>query len=76
MAHVPGVVASVNVSDAVPHASDPVGVLNTGVAGQATLPLEPTPVITGGVLSVTVIACEAVTELLQPSATVHVLVTV
>ena len=69
-------VASLNDSDAVPHASDAVGELNDGTAGQLIVEGPPTPLITGGVLSVTVIACDAVAVLPQASVAVNVLVTV
>jgi len=36
-----------------PHASLAVGLLNTGVAGQLIAEGPPTPLITGGVLSIT-----------------------
>ena len=52
---------------AVPHASVAVGVENTGTAGQTILPPPPTPVITGGVLSVTLNDSVAVALLPQPS---------
>ena len=76
LAHDPGVVASVNVTVAVPHASLAVGELNVGAAGQEIVEGPPTPVNVGGILSITVMACEAVVILLQPSVAVHVLVTV
>ena len=68
--------ASLKVSDAVPHASDAVGVAKDGTAGQVIVDGAGNALIVGGVLSVTVMDCEAVVILLQPSAAVHVLVTV
>ena len=75
MAHVPLAVTSVKVIVTVPHASLAVGAVNAGVAGQSIVALAPGVPITGGVISLTVIVCAAVTVLPQPSAAVHVLVT-
>ena len=75
MAHVPLAVTSVNVIVTVPHASVAVGAVNDGVAGQSIVALAPAALIVGGVISLTVIVCAAVTVLPQPSAAVHVLVT-
>ena len=61
--------------DEVPHASDAVGTENTGEFGQETEPAAPTPLMTGAVLSVTVIVCDAVVVLPQASVAVHVLFT-
>ena len=76
LAHVPGVVASVKVIDAVPHASDAVGEENAGVAGQLIVEGPPTPVNVGGVLSIKVIACDAVAVLPHASVALNVRVTV
>ena len=71
---VPGMVASVKVKVAAPQPSLAVGLENTGVAGQYMVSLAPTPVMTGWVLSSTVMVCEAVVVLPQASVAVHVLV--
>jgi hypothetical protein len=71
----PDVVASLNVSDDVPQASLVVGVENDGEAGQLMIAFAPTPLITGAVLSITVMVCDAVAVLLQASVAVHFLVT-
>ena len=63
MTHVPGVVASLEVNEAAPHPPLAVGELNVGVAGQKIVSSAPTPVITGWVLSSTVIVWEAVAVL-------------
>ena len=63
MTHVPGVVASLEVNEAAPQPSLAVGELNDGVAGQKIVSLAPTPVITGWVLSSTVMVWEAVAVL-------------
>ena len=55
LAQLPGVVASSNVNVRGPHASDAVGDENEGVAGHSIVPSAPTPLITGAVLSSTVI---------------------
>ncbi len=47
LAHVPGVVASLNVNEAEPQPSLAVGKENTGVAGQKIVALAPTPLIEG-----------------------------
>ena len=52
-----------------------VGGVNTGVAGQVTVLAAGRAPIVGGVLSITVIVCDAVAVLLQASFAVHVLVT-
>ena len=71
----PGVVRSLNLRVVGPQPSDDVGPENTGVAGHWIVSFAPTPVITGIVLSSTVMVCEAVTVLPQASVAVHVLVT-
>ena len=76
LAQLPGVVASLKVSDAVPHASDAVGVAKDGVAGQEIDDAAGSAEIVGGVLSITVMTCEAVAVLPQASVAVHVLVTI
>ena len=73
--HEPGVVASLKAKVAAPHASDAVGVVNSGTAGQLIVVRPGNVEITGAVTSRTVIVCEAVTELLQPSTAVHLRVT-
>jgi hypothetical protein len=75
LAQLPGDVASANVIDDVPHASEAVGLLNVGVAGHSIVECPPTPLITGGVVSSTVMVCEAVELLPHASVAVHVLVT-
>ena len=65
-----------NVTVAVPQASDAVGDENEGVAGQLIVEGPPTPVNVGGVLSITVIACDAVAVLPHASVATKVLVIV
>ena len=65
-----------NVTVAVPQASDAVGELKDGVAGQLIVEGPPTPANTGGVLSITVMACDAVAVLPHASVATKVLVTV
>ena len=55
--------------DELPHTSDDVGALNTGVAGQLTVALAPGVPITGGVLSTTVIVCDTVLLALPQAST-------
>ena len=57
------------------HASLVVGVVNAGVAGQVTVLAAGSAPIVGGVLSITVIICDAVVVLLHASFAVQVLVT-
>ena len=52
-----------------------VGAVKDGVAGQLIVNGPPCPLRTGAVLSITVIVCEAFTELLHPLDAVHVLFT-
>ena len=57
------------------HASDAVGVVNDGVSVHSIVVLAPADPIAGGVVSVTVIVCDAVEELLpHPSTATQVLV--
>jgi hypothetical protein len=59
------------------HASDAVGAVNDGVAVHSNVVLAPADPIVGGVVSVTVIVCDAVAELLpHPSTAIQVLVIV
>ena len=58
--------------DEVPQASDAVGLEKLGLFGQLTEPAAPTPLMTGAVLSVNVIVCDAVVVLPQASLAVHV----
>ena len=59
------------------HTSDAVGAVNDGVAVHSIVVFAPADPIAGGVVSVTVIVCDAVEELLpQPSTVTHVLVIV
>ena len=60
---------------AVLQASLAVGVVKDGVAGQVTVLAAGSAPITGGVLSMTAIVCDAVAVLLQASFAVQVLVT-
>jgi len=69
------VVTSANVSVTVLQASLVVGVVKAGVAGQVTVLAAGSAPITGGVLSITAMVCDAVAVLLHPSLAVHVLVT-
>ena len=72
----PGATASVNVRLGLgSQASEAVGVLNCGELGHSTEPFGPTPLITGGVLSVTTMVRLHVDELLQSSVAVQVRVT-
>ena len=57
------------------HASLAVGAVKIGVAGQLIVVSEPCPLITGAVMSCTLIVCDAVEELPQSSVAVQVLVT-
>ena len=75
LAHVPCVVTSACSSVVAPHASLDVGVENTGVNGHSIVAALPTPLITGAVLSSTVIVCLAVAVLPHASVAVHVLFT-
>ena len=61
---------------AVPQASDAVGVAKDGVAGHVIVDGAGNALMVGAVLSITVMACEAVVILLHPSLAVNVLVTV
>src|SRR6185369_9164945 len=59
------------------HASLAVGAVNTGVAVHSIVALAPAVPITGAVVSVCVIVCDTVDELLpHPSTAIHVLVVV
>src|SRR4030095_13487827 len=76
LAHVPGVVALVNVNDGdESHASVAVAVAKEGVAGHSIVDGAGIEEITGAVLSSTEIVCEAVDELPQASVAVQVRVT-
>ena len=66
------VVEVVEVRNEAPQASDDAGVLNTGEAGQLIVALAPTPLITGAVLSITLIVWLRVELLLHPSWAVQV----
>ena len=68
-------VTSANVSVTVLHASLVVGVVKDGAAGQVTVLAAGSAPIVGGVLSTTLIVCDAVVLLPQTSVAVHVLVT-
>ena len=65
-----------NVTVAVPQASLAVGVAKDGVAGQLIVVAAGTADNVGGVLSITVITCDAVAVLPQPSVATKVLVIV
>jgi tRNA A37 threonylcarbamoyladenosine synthetase subunit TsaC/SUA5/YrdC len=72
----PFVVTSANVSVKVlPQASIAEAAANTGVAGQLIVVGPGSGLITGAVISCTLMVCEAVDELPQPSVAVQVLVT-
>ena len=62
-------------SEAEPQPSLADGDEKVGVDGQLTVPAAPTPVIVGGVLSITEMVCEAVAVFPQASVAVHFLVT-
>jgi hypothetical protein len=65
----------VNVNVAFPQSSETVGLENTGGTElHCTVWFGPTPLITGAVLSLIVMVCEAVAVLPQASVAVHVLV--
>src|SRR5262245_2057676 len=71
--HDPGVVTSLGVRVGFgSQASLAVGLLNTGVAGHSMVEGPPTPEITGGVLSSTVMVCEALLLLPQASRATQV----
>ena len=70
----PAVVASLEVTETVLQPSLAVGVPNVGVAGQLIILLLGA-VIVGGVISCTVMVCDAVAVLLRASVAVHFLVT-
>src|SRR5450432_4198219 len=75
-AHAPAVVTSAEVNvKLLPQASVAVATANTGVAGQSIVVGSGNAPITGAVTSWTLMVCDAVDELLQPSVAVHVLVT-
>jgi hypothetical protein len=75
-AHAPLVVTSTDVSvNPPPHTSVAVATANTGTEGQLIVVGAGSEPITGGVLSCTLIVCDAVEILLQASVAVHVLVT-
>ena len=57
------------------HASLAVGVVKDGVAGQVTVLAAGSAPIAGGVLTTTLIVCDAVAVLLQASFAAQVLVT-
>ena len=67
--------AKVNVN-ALPQASVAVAVANCGVAGQSIVDGAGNASITGAVVSVTVMVCEAVDAFPQESVAVHVLTVV
>ena len=70
------VVISLNVKlIALPQISDAVAVANDGVAGQLMVDGAGRDAMTGVVMSWTLIVCDLVDELPQPSVAVHVLVT-
>ena len=70
------VVISLNVKlIALPQISDAVAIVNDGVAGQLMVEGAGRDAMTGVVMSWTLIVCELVDELPQPSVAVHVLVT-
>jgi hypothetical protein len=72
----PGVVTSFEVNvKALPHASVAETTANTGVAGQSIVDGAGKAAMTGAVLSITLMVCEAVDELPQASVAVHILVT-
>ncbi len=73
-AQVPAVVTSADVSVAVPHASLAVGVVNAGVPVHSIVDGPGNALIVGGVVSLTVIVCDAVAVLPHASVAVHVLV--
>ena len=65
-------VTSAKVSVTVPQASDAVGVVKDGVAGQFTVLAAGNALLVGGVLSITVMVCDAVAVLPQTSVAVQV----
>src|SRR6187551_115540 len=76
LAQVPGVEASLVVMFTVPQASLAIAVPKDGVSGHSIVAAAGIVVNTGAVLSSTVITCDAVAVLPQPSVAVNVLVTV
>jgi len=75
-AHEPGVVTSAKVNVTSPQASVAVGVAKSGVAGQVMVERPGNAEITGAELSLTVMLCDAVAVLLQPSTAVQLRVMV
>jgi hypothetical protein len=74
--HVPGVFASLKVNDTNgSQRSVAVGVVNAGVAGHSMVVGPGSAPITGGVVSSTLMVCDAVLVLPQSSVAVHVRVT-
>ncbi len=73
---VPLVVTSANVNVGVPQLSVTVGVVHEGTPEHSIEDGPGSPEITGGVVSSTLMICEAVAVLPQPSSAVHVLVIV
>jgi hypothetical protein len=57
------------VTEAVPHVSDAVGAVNTGVAGHSMVALAPCPPIVGAVVSTLVMLCARVTLTLPQAST-------
>ena len=74
--HAPAIVASTKVKAGVAQLSVAVGVAQFGVAEHSIVEGPGKPLITGGVVSSTVITCDAVAVFPQPSSAVHVLVMV
>ncbi len=75
-AQAPLVVTSTEVSvKALPHASEAVATANTGSDGQLMVDVAGSAAMTGAVMSCTLMVCDWVVELPQPSVAVHVLVT-
>jgi hypothetical protein len=65
----PEVVSPRFVTEAVPHVSDAVGAVNTGVAGHSMVALAPCPPIVGAVVSTLVMLCARVTLTLPQLST-------
>jgi len=72
--HDPLVVTSAKASDGVPQLSVAVGVVQDGIPEHSIVVGPGRPEITGGVVSSTLMVCDAVAVLPQPSSAVHVLV--
>jgi len=74
LGQLPGMVASANVNVGVPQLSDAVGVVHEGVPEHSMVVGDGNADITGGVVSSTLIVCDALVTFPHASVAVHVLV--